>query len=135
MNDFEDAAYRHFESASLLLAQGHIANASHLFGFSAECVLKSFIFQCRTNLTVPQATKKHISRKLWDHFSSHPALASFPLRITRAQAYQRHFDQWELDQRYWSRSQFSKIASHTSTQEQGAKGLLGVLNLLQRGLL
>lgn len=135
MNDFEDAAYRHFESAGLLLAQRHIANASHLFGFSAECVLKSFIFQRRPNVTVPQATKKHIGRELWNHFSSHPALASFPLRITRAQAYQHHFDQWKLDQRYWSRSQFSNIASHTSTQEQGAKGLLGVLNLLQRGLL
>lgn len=135
MNDFADAGYRHFDSASLLFSQGHLANASHLFGLTAECVLKAFIFQCRCDVTVPQATKKHIDSDLWSHFSSHPALASFPSRITKAQIYKSHFDEWRLEQRYWSNDQFSGNSEHATTQAQGAKGLLGVLNLLQRGLI
>jgi hypothetical protein len=135
MNDFEDAAFRHFESASLLTQSGHIANASHLFGFSAECVLKALIFQRLLNITVPQATKKHIGGSLWNHFSAHPVLASFPLRIARANAYRHHFSQWQVDQRYWGRTQFSAQISTASIQTLGAKGLLGVLDLVRRGLL
>ncbi len=39
--DFPDAHRRHWEDAELLLARGRLANADHLYGFSAECGLKA----------------------------------------------------------------------------------------------
>ena len=134
-NDFTDAAFRHYESATMLFEEGQVANASHLFGFVAECVLKALIFQQRINVSVPQATKKHINKGLWGHFYSHPATASFPIRMAKAQGLEHTFTHWRPEQRYWSRVQFATQASNAALQAQGAKGLLGILDLVGRGLL
>ena len=134
-NDFTDAAFRHYESATMLSKQGQLANASHLFGLVAECVLKALIFQQRINVPVPKAAKKHINEGLWLHFYSHPATASFPIRMAKAQGHEYTFEHWRPAQRYWSRVQFATQAGNTALQAQGAKGLLGILDLAQRGLL
>ena len=41
MNDFLDAACRHYESALLLYKARNRANASHLFGITGEFVRES----------------------------------------------------------------------------------------------
>lgn len=41
--DFHQAAKRHFMDAGLLMNQGRQANAGHLYGFVAECGIKSLL--------------------------------------------------------------------------------------------
>ena len=41
--DYKDAHERHLEDADYLYKAGHLANADHLFGMSAECGLKSIM--------------------------------------------------------------------------------------------
>jgi len=57
--DSPDAHRRHWEDAELLLAQGRLANADHLYGFSAECGLKAV----GQSLGMP-LRKKHV-QELW----------------------------------------------------------------------
>jgi hypothetical protein len=38
--DYESAAYRHFEDAIALQSAGRTDNAGHLIGFAAECAIK-----------------------------------------------------------------------------------------------
>jgi hypothetical protein len=70
--DFRDAAERHWEDATYLLADSRLANADHLFGLSAECALKAVMLGLGMLLRpdgAPQETghRKHID-KLWDEF-------------------------------------------------------------------
>ena len=39
--DFKDAHRRHWQDAELLFSKERLANADHLYGFSAECGLKA----------------------------------------------------------------------------------------------
>jgi hypothetical protein len=141
VNDFEDAAYRHYESAEVLHAcVGHLANASHLYGISGECALKAILFQRHKGVQVPQASKLHISnsgkKSLWNHFANHPYMASSPVIISKATSFQSFFRNWSIEHRYWNGSVFdTHIGADVVNQAKGAKGLLGVLDLVQRGLI
>jgi hypothetical protein len=43
VQDFDTAARRHYEDASLLHERRRLPNADHLAGFAAECALKSIL--------------------------------------------------------------------------------------------
>lgn len=53
--NYESAAFRHFEDATTLRASGRVDNAGHLIGFAAECAIKYRIVLLRSAINVPYA--------------------------------------------------------------------------------
>jgi hypothetical protein len=130
MNDYVDAAERHYLSAKAL--DEHPATASHCYGISAECVLKALM----SNLQ-PQASaisKAHL-QNLWSAFAVSPALSAYPNRVTMAMNFQTFFAQWDINQRYFNRSHSTLDLSKVNSQKQGAEGLWGLLQQVQQGLI
>lgn len=131
MNDYVDAANRHFFSAQALAA--HPATASHCYGISGECVLKALM----SNLQ-PQAapiSKDHLSSNLWSNFATSPALSTHPNRVTLASQFQTCFAQWTVHQRYLQRNDPAFDPATVSAQKQGAAGLISLLQQVQQGLI
>jgi hypothetical protein len=131
MHDYADAAERHFLSADAIHT-GHPATASHCYGIAAECVLKALM----SNLQ-PQANRvsgKHIGPNLWAEFANHQTLQTHPSRVAGAIKYQSGFNGWEIGQRYLNRVSTEFAGTNVASQQQSARGLLGLLQLVQRGL-
>lgn len=137
MNDFLDAACRHYESALLLYQARNRASASHLFGIAGECVLKALIFQLQPQNNIPQHLRKHLGSDLWINFAGHPSMSMFPQRITAAQQFKTGFSDWDVSQRYVHRKVSPPVfsAKILQSQRKSAKGLMATLDLIQRGLL
>lgn len=131
MNDYVDAAERHYLSAEALAA--HPATASHCYGISGECVLKALMSNQQPQ-TAP-ISKDHLGSKLWSSFASSPALSSHPNRVTMARQFEACFTQWALHQRYFRRNDPSFDSATVSAQKQGAAGLRSLLQQVQQGLL
>lgn len=132
MNDYVDAAERHFASANVVLPT-HAATASHCFGISAECVLKALM----SNLT-PQGgaiNSNHLGLNLWNAFATHPSLSAYPARVTAAQAYQAGFDGWSVHQRYFNGADQVFGAPTVAQQQLSAQGLVGLLQQVKLGLI
>ena len=132
MNDYVDAAERHFTSANVVLPT-HAATASHCFGISAECVLKALM----SNLS-PQPNpinRKHLGSELWNAFCTHPSLSAYPARVTAAQAYQAGFSGWDVHQRYFNGADQAFDAPTVATQQLSAQGLVGLLQQVKLGLI
>lgn len=131
MIDYVDSAERHFLSAQAM-AILHPAAASHCFGISAECVLKAIM----CNL-LPQTNKvsgKHLGQSLWAEFANHQAVHAFPNRVVAAQKFQAGIANWDVQQRYLNRSDPLFGANEITKQQQSARGLMGLLQLVQRAL-
>ncbi|MBK5967422.1 MULTISPECIES: hypothetical protein [Thiorhodovibrio] len=100
--DYRAAARRCHKDGTLLLEQGRLANASHLFGLGAECALKLL-------LEGHQGADVKLSHlpELRDH-----ALKS--LRRRRDGAVQQLLNSdsymlgWRIDNRYWPDAAFSE---------------------------
>ena len=136
MNDFLDAACRHYESALLLYQARNRANASHLFGIAGECVLKALIFQLQPQSNIPQNLRKHLGPDLWINFAGHPSMSMFPQRITTVQQFMTGFSAWDVNQRYIHRKVSPSVfsAKILQSQRKSTKGLMTTLDLIQRGL-
>ncbi len=131
MNDYADAAERHFVSAEAM-RNAHPATASDCYGIAAECVLKALMSNLQPQ--VNRVSGKHIGASLWAEFANHQTLQTHPSRIAGAIKYQSGFDGWDIGQRYLSRLSAEFAEAKVSTQHQSARGLLGLLQLVQRGL-
>lgn len=132
MNDYADAAERHYASANVVLV-AHPATASHCYGISAECVLKALM----SNL-IPQPTPistKHLGPGLWAAFVSHPSLASYPARVTAAQAHQMGVNGWDVNQRYLNHADSIFEVPTVVQQQASAQGLVGLLQQVKLGLI
>jgi hypothetical protein len=130
MNDYVDAAERHYLSAMALIA--HPATASHCYGIAAECVLKALMSNLQSQ--VNPVSGKHIGASLWAEFANHQTLQTHPSRVAAAIKYQTGFNGWYAGQRYLSRKSAEFAAVKVSEQQKSARGLLGLLQLVQRGL-
>lgn len=131
MNDYTDAAVRHYLSA-LELQGSHPATASHCLGIAAECVLKALMCDLR-----PQGSKvsgNHLGRKLWAEFANHQTVQSHPSRIAYVQRYQPGFDNWDVNQRYLNKGESCFSQQPLTNQESSARSLLGLMQMIQRGL-
>lgn len=65
---FDVAAVRHFRDGGLLSEQGSVENADQLFGFAAECAIKSALVTlpgCQQGGTLSEKYREHVDR-LWD---------------------------------------------------------------------
>lgn len=131
MHDYADAAERHFLSAHAMHT-AHPATASHCYGIAAECVLKALMSNLQPQ--VNRVSGKHLSDKLWAEFANHQTLQTHPSRVAGAIKYQSGFNGWDIGQRYLSRTNAEFAEAKVSAQHQSARGLLGLLQLVRRGL-
>jgi hypothetical protein len=131
MHDYADAAERHYLSADALLA-GHPATASHCYGLAAECVLKALMSNLQPQ--VQRVSGNHIGPKLWAEFSHHQMLQRHPSRVFSATRHQHGLRNWDIGQRYLARVNPQFGAHLVADERLSARGLLGLLQLIQRGL-
>jgi hypothetical protein len=131
MHDYADAAERHFLSADAVHT-AHPATASHCYGIAAECVLKALMSNLQPQ--VNRVSGKHIGANLWAEFANHQTLQTHPSRVAGAIKYQSGFNGWDIGQRYLNRMSTEFAEAKVSAQHQSARGLLGLLQLVQRGL-
>jgi hypothetical protein len=105
--DFRDASGRHLEDADVLRNERRHANADHLYGVSAECSLKAVM------VTLGLATKPDGAPEdrgylvhmpgLWSAFQSF-AQGRLASRYLEPLDHGNPFADWQIDQRYWSRT-------------------------------
>jgi hypothetical protein len=132
MNDYVDSAKRLYADAVLLDTEERIATASHLYGFVGECVLKA-LMSGLLPVAKPPSTQ-HLSNELWEVFSAHPALADSPERISKCERFKNGYSSWNVHQRYSSKENFSR-SPKLDNESASARGLMNVLDQVQRGLL
>ena len=121
--DFLDSHLRHWEDAEMLsqATPARLANADHLYGFSAECGLKwlMIMFGMRPNPTTGDLEKidrKHINKiaqRYESYRSGHPLAAAYALPQSTP------FDDWDVDQRYAHRNGFdpARVRRHREGAE------------------
>lgn len=128
--DYQDAAGRHLQDANLLFEQSppRLANASHLFGISAECSLKAIAHQSGVKISRANG-KGHIPKLFTELLNVAPGIAGNTELAERIQTLAPLFADWEIGQRYHPQTAFD--ADAVGRQQTGAKNA----NLLMRNVL
>ena len=99
---FRDAMERHWQDAEVLFQEKRWANADHLYGFSAECGLKSVMvangtMEMRDGKPKDKEHRVHINT-LWGDFNSRQQASRSPkLRLDG----ENPFQDWHVGQRYF----------------------------------
>ena len=119
MDDYRDAAKRHLDDANLLFAQNpqRLANASHLYGISAECSLKAVARKFEPNAQF-YGKKGHVPLLFSELANVAPGLAGNATLVAQIHLLKPRFSGWNVSQRYASQSDF--IAGTVSGQKTGA---------------
>ena len=119
-SDFIDAHNRHWKDAELLRSKKRLANADHLYGFSAECGLKALMVLFGMTLSpkgVPVDDKdiRHVD-KLWPRYETY---RSGRFAGTEYAFGNNVFSDWGTSQRYAHQSQFK--TKRVEAHRQGAQ--------------
>jgi hypothetical protein len=121
--DFLDAHQRHWQDAELLLAQGRLANADHLYGMAAECGLKrlmlkfGMLFNHDKDRPEKREDRAHADG-IWDRFetyrSGHTKGPGYVLSTDNL------FSDWTAEQRYAAQHHFdaTRVTQHRAGAEQ-----------------
>lgn len=128
MEDYDNAAKRHFDDAELLRndTQPRLANASHLYGISGECALKAIMSCSKPAKKPPQA---HIPQIIKE-FRTHSASKDNSELAQRILKWCAGFGHWKIEQRYYAASTFG--SDRVETEAQSAKNLLRLLTLWKK---
>ena len=122
MDDYRDAAKRHLDDADLLFAQNpqRLANASHLYGISAECSLKTVArkFNPSAQFRGKKGLKGHIPSLFSELLHVAPDLANNTILVAQIRRLEPHFSGWDVSQRYEPQANF--VAGTVSAQKIGA---------------
>ncbi|GKT22431.1 hypothetical protein [Acidovorax sp. SUPP3334] len=131
MEDYADAAYRHFEDAKLLHSQSpaRLANASHLYGFSFECVLKTIMSGAAKN----GVAKKHMPEILAEFLNHSVVKGNSRLAETIRRTSSGAFDMWLVSERYWHRQSTCFNSSRLTAEHESSQKLLNILEHWKRG--
>lgn len=119
--DFLDAHERHWSDAELLKASANLANADHLYGFSAECGLKrlmlAFGMKPKSDGSPEDKTDRVHADKVWIRFESYRANHNDGVRYVLPAT--SPFHNWTAEQRYAHRSEFdaARVADHRAGAE------------------
>lgn len=134
MEDFQDAAKRHLDDAELLFLQEpkRLANASHLFGISAECSLKTIVRQLNPNGKF-YGSKGHIPALFAELSNIAPAFSGNPALMGAIADLRAHFANWNMSQRYDVQTIFA--TSTVSSEYDGAKAAHLLMNNFLSGLI
>ena len=119
MEDYRDAAKRHLEDANLLLAHNpqRLANASHLYGISAECALKAVARKFEPNARF-YGNKGHIPLLFSELSNVAPGLTGNATLVSQIRRIEPNFSSWDVSQRYEPQADF--VACTVSNQKTGA---------------
>jgi hypothetical protein len=119
MDDYENASERHLHDAELLFVQTpqRLANASHLFGLSAECSLKAIArkFEPWARFS---GNKGHIPGLFSELQNISPRIGSNPDLVRNITAIKSQFANWNVGQRY--ASQITFVQGTVADEQTGA---------------
>ena len=123
MDDFQDAARRHLHDAELLFAQSspRLANASHLFGISAECSLKAIGVNKKLGNLFNPKDGGHIGSNLFAELRNvidMGASGDLALKLDTLES-GHYFSAWSVSQRYTNQTTFAYAT--VLHQQLGAK--------------
>jgi hypothetical protein len=131
MENYTDAALRHWKDAELLEKENRVENADHHYGFAAECAIKKVLavhpdFVKQGKLDTPH--KKHIN-VLWGRVNLQSIQKIAPSLFAVLKTSNQFLD-WSADQRYAANSTVSLAALQMHKQAASlllvATGLNGV---------
>ena len=131
MEDYHDAATRHFSDGDLLQQQvpQRLANASHLYGLAGECALKAIMAGKSGAGKVKHA---HLPNIL-EEFEIHSIAKGNPSLVTRVKKCAVGLNQWRIDERYHNRSSAAFTVGRIQSEHDAAKRLIGLLHLWEKG--
>ncbi|QKM57695.1 hypothetical protein [Burkholderia glumae] len=101
MENFADAAGRHWADAALLEREIRYDNADQLYGIAAECAIKAALVTAVTNCDaagLKKAYKTHIN-ELWDRIAPN-AIPRHMANLQPLLKIQNPYSDWSVDQRY-----------------------------------
>lgn len=131
MDDYQNASQRHFIDAEILWAQkpSRLANASHLFGVSAECALKAIVRK-HSPTTKFYGASGHIPKLFAELLNITPINAGNSDLAKAINSIHQHFPNWDVEQRYWAQTSFTEAV--VAQERIGAdRALLLMRNHLQ----
>lgn len=100
--DYAAAATRHFQDGALLENGRRISNADQLFGFAAECAIKSALVDLPAFVaggTLAPPYHKHVNQ-LWDLACLQGIQKRYPGLVVVLKRLPQPFANWSTDQRY-----------------------------------
>lgn len=116
MDDYQNASERHLDDAELLFIQNpsRIANASHLFGVSAECSIKAIAKNTHPTADF-RGRNGHIPQLFAELTNVAPGVSGNAALVRGIDAIRSYFSSWKVEQRYHTQSGF---VGATVAQEQ-----------------
>lgn len=128
-DNFAQSAVRHWKDAVTLESAGRVENADQLFGFAAECGIKSALVEYPAvyrDGVINERYKKHIN-ELWGLAALQSMQRRFPglLAVLRLA---NPFHDWSTNQRYGADNAISGEA--VQRHKNSAKRILGSVGLL-----
>lgn len=99
---YDVAALRHYRDGEVLRESRRIANADQLFGFAAECAIKSALVSLpgRTDRSALAGSHhKHVDQ-LWDRVRLQSIQRRCPRLVAVLRGLPQVFADWSTDQRY-----------------------------------
>lgn len=134
MEDYADAAQRHFQDAKTLhaLVPSRLANASHLYGIAAECALKCIMRGTGNHSKVPKGSSGHLPL-LWREFEGHSAARGNAALLKRIKKCALGFSGWSVDQRYFAQALF--MLQTVDCEADSARKLIALSEHHARGVI
>lgn len=131
---FDVAAVRHFRDGGLLSERQSLDNADQLFGFAAECALKSALITlpgCAQQGKLAESYREHV-RQLWDLVPLQSLQRRYRGLFAVLRGLQQPFADWSTDQRYGPDG--AVTAEALDRHREAARRVLGGVGLIgQRG--
>lgn len=103
MENYADAALRHWKDAQLLDKENRVENADHHYGFAAECAIKKVLIELPTFSnagTLEGSYKEHVNI-LWNKVTRQSLQKSYPTLLAILKT-TNPFQDWDVNQRYHS---------------------------------
>jgi len=121
MDDYQDAAQRHWHDAEILHSQPapRLANASHLYGVSAECSLK--VIARKHNPDIRFGSNSGHMPRLFTELRNISNIGTNQVLIDALDKIEQDFSGWQINQRYENENQSCFTAPSLRKQHNGAQ--------------
>lgn len=129
MENYKAAALRHWIDATILETENSLGNADHLFGFAAECAIKTTLVKLPAfakSGELQHEYKEHINT-LWEKAKHHSIQKTHP-KLAAILKTPNQFSDWNVNQRYFADGEISKAAMES--HKRYARTLLGNVGIL-----
>ena len=133
MEDYQDAAKRHCEDAKILHIQDNarLANASHLYGFAAECVIKSMMAGSNRRGRVSHCHLPDIMVE----FRNHSSIRGNAALLRSVNTCFAGLSEWKVSERYLHQNAATFTVERVQSEADSVKKLLGLLSHWTKGVI